>query len=260
MRIVLALLLTAAAVTAPAAQRGNAARLPTAAQVLDRYVTATGGKAAHAKITTLVAKGRLEIPEIPISGSVTITQKAPNKVLQVVDFDGAGVTREGYDGTVGWTEDPQNGLRRKAGDELVEAQRTALFPRELTLTQQYPTITVTGRETVDGRETIVLRATPAAGAPATLYFDAETWLLVRQQIVRVTPDGPIDVDVSFADYKAIDGVQRAHTIRQQLAQYSATIRFTDIAHNVPVDDAIFKAPQEPQGMMSSTYRSASGSR
>ena len=247
MRVMVIAAAVVLAATGLSAQRGTRApTLPTVNQVLDKYLTASGGKTAHAGITTLVAKGRLEIPDAGVTAGVQVLQKAPNKVLQVVEFDGGmGTSREGFDGVVGWTDDPQNGVREKAGAELAEARRTAMFPRELTLRQQYPTMTVTGRDPVGGREAIVVRATPAEGAPATLYFDAESGLLVRQVVVRTTPGGTVDVDATFSDYKAVGGIMRAHTVRQITPQYTATIRFTEIAHNTTIDDAVFRKPAAP---------------
>ena len=83
---------------------------------------------------------------------------------------------------------------------------------------------------------------PAEGSPARLFFDAESGVLLRQVSTRVTPQGPLEVEVTFEDYRAIDGVQRPFTIRQATSVFTAIIQLTDIKHNVPIDDAVFKKP------------------
>ena len=50
------------------------------------------------------------------------------------------------------------------------------------------------------------------------------------------------MDATYDDYRAIDGVKRAHMIRQTTAQFSATLRLSEVKHNVALDDAIFRKP------------------
>ena len=77
------------------------------------------------------------------------------------DLGPAGVQHEGFDGTVGWASDPAGGYREKSGVELVEARRSAAFPRELQMKTLYPTMTVKGREKVGARDAFVVSHTAA---------------------------------------------------------------------------------------------------
>ena len=215
---------------------------PTVDQVLEKYIAAVGGRAALEKVTSATAKGTLEIAAMGITGTVTLSQKAPNKSLQVSDLSGIGVQREGFDGTVSWTEDAQTGVREKAGQELVESRRAATFPRELRLKEMYSTMKIAGQEKVGANEAIVIIATPSNGSDVQMFFDVQTGLLVRTIALRDTAAGPIQVDSTFEDFRAVDGIKRAHVIRQSNPQFTAVIRLSEIKHNVPMDDAIFKKP------------------
>lgn len=219
----------------------QAPALPTVDQVLDKYVAAVGGRAALEKVTSVTARGTLEIADLQISGTIELFQKA-DRSLQVVNLTGVGLQREGFDGAVAWAEDPQNGVREKSGAELAEARRGAMFPRELKMKQQYPTMAVTGRERVGARDAVVILATPADGAPARLYFDAESGLMVRQVITRQSPGGPVQIEVTFDDYRVVDGVKRAHTIRQVTPQFAIVAQLSDVKQNVPIEDAVFRKP------------------
>ena len=157
---------------------------PTVDQILEKYVTAVGGRAALEKVTSINATGTIEIADANISGTVELFQKAPDKALTVLELAGLGRQREGFDGAIGWADDPQNGLRQKSGAELAEAKRAAIFGRELKLKTVYPTMTVKGHEVVNGRDTYVVQAVPADGSPATLYFEVESGLMVRQLVSR----------------------------------------------------------------------------
>jgi outer membrane lipoprotein-sorting protein len=222
------------------AKVGAQAALPTLDQVLDKYIAASGGRAALEKITSSQAKGTIDIPDANLSGTIELIQKAPNLASTVVELPGVGRQRDVFDGTTGWTEDPMNGVRDKSGLELAESKRAAVFGRELKLKTLYQTMTVKGREQVGGRDAIVVEAVPAEGSPVKMSFDAENGLLVKQTGTRQTPQGPLEVTVTLENYRAVDGVQHAFTIRQSTSMFTAVIQLNEIKHNVPIDDAVFK--------------------
>jgi len=219
--------------------------LPTADQVIDKYITALGGRAVLEKITSRVAKGTMEIADIGITGTIQISEKAPDKALTLVELAGMGPIREGADASGAWEENPQTGLRDKTGSELADAKRGATFNAELKMKTIYKTLQVTGKEKVGTRDAYALVATPPDGTPTKMYFDVETGLMLRQSVTRETPQGPIDVDVFLEDYRDIEGTKQPFTVRQVTSAFSMVIRITEIKHNVPLDDAIFKKPGVP---------------
>jgi len=213
--------------------------LPTLEQVLDKYVAAVGGRAAIEKVTSVTAKGTIEIVGLGVTGTIQLTQKAPDKSASTVELAGIGVTREAFDGTTAWEESPQSGMRIKSGVELAEARRNATFPRELKMASLYAKMTVRGREAIGGRDAIVVEAVPAEGQPTRMFFDAESGLLVRQILTRESAQGPLEVDVTFSDFRAIDGVKRPFSIRQVTANFTATLQLTEVKHNAAIDDSVF---------------------
>jgi hypothetical protein len=215
--------------------------LPTVDQVLEKYLAAMGGQAAFDKITTRTAKATIEIPDMSISGTMTMTEKAPNKSLVVVEIAQMTV-REGTDGTVAWDENPQTGLREKAGLELAEFKRGSIFNIETKLKTAYPKMNVTGRDTVNGRPAIVIDAIPDQGSPVKIFFDSDTGLILKQAGSRETPEGPITFESFYDDYRTVDGIKQPHTLRQVTSRFTSVIRVTEMKHNVPVDDALFRKP------------------
>ena len=103
---------------APTPQKAGAkATAPQAAsadQILNRYVESIGGRAAWKKLTSRVSTGTIDVPDMQISGTVEFHEKAPNRLLRVIILNGASF-RQGFDGTTGWTDDPQDGLRTQTG-------------------------------------------------------------------------------------------------------------------------------------------------
>jgi outer membrane lipoprotein-sorting protein len=216
--------------------------LPTADQILDKYVQAVGGKAAIEKQTTRVSKGSLEIPAVGASGTAEIYEKAPNKNAAIITIAGFGVVQEGFDGKTGWAQDPQSGLREKAGAELASAKLDGEFYKPIKLKQLYPKIVVKGKDKVGDRDVYVLEATPAESGTETWYFDAQSGLLLRQDAERESPQGKQAIQIFLEDYKDVDGIKLPFSVRQVTPQFTITIKIEDVKSNVPIDDAKFKKP------------------
>jgi hypothetical protein len=234
-----------AAATTPSKTQAAAA-MPTADQVLDHYVQAIGGRAAWLKLNSRVSKGTIEIPDMNnLTGTVEIHEKAPNFMLAVINLGGAAF-EQGFDGTIGWSNNPQNGLRELSGGELDDARREANFYHALELRKNYTKLTVTGIEKVDDHDTYVIEATRREGSPDKMYFDTQSGLMVRSVNQRYTPDGVTEFQADVDDYTAVDGIKLPFTVRQTGASATFVIRFTEVHHNLQLTDAQFlKPPAEP---------------
>ena len=128
-RAIQAVLVAILVASVPAAGRANQ-RAASADQVLDRHVEATGGKAAHARLSSIVMKGTVELVAQGIKGTVETWHKAPDKKLEVVTLSGHGVQKSGFDGSNGWSSDAVNGTRTLSGVELGTLRRGARFNAE----------------------------------------------------------------------------------------------------------------------------------
>jgi ribosomal protein L21E len=222
----------------------NSAALLTLDQILDKYLQAVGGKAAFEKLTTRVAKGSL----VQIQGTTTITgpvevyTKAPNKVATIMESQ-YGKVQQIFDGTVGWIKNVRGGAYQISGEALVRIKRESDFYREVNLKELYPKMTLIRKDKVGDRETYVVEAVPHDGKPDTIYFDAQTGLLIRLDgVIEGEKGRPAPTEIYFEDYREVDGVKLPFTQRQSGPGYNITIKLYEIKHNVPVDDAKFKKP------------------
>ena len=229
----------------PSATKSVAA-LPTADQVLDHYVQAIGGRAAWMKLNSRVSKGTIEIPAMNnLSGTVEIHEKAPNLMLAVINLGGAAF-EQGFDGNVGWSDNPRDGLRELSGGELDDARREANFYHAVELKKNYTKMTVTGIEKVDDHDTYAVEATRAEGAPDRIYFDTQSGLMVRSVNQRNTSDGVTEFTADVDNYTEVDGVKLPFTVRQTSASAAFIIQFTEVHHNLQLTDSQFaKPPAEP---------------
>jgi zinc protease len=248
-RIMTVILLSLAMAVAAFAQEAKpkmeakpAEAMPTADQIIEKYVQALGGKAAIEKLNSRTSKASFDIPAMGASGTVEAYEKAPNKTLAIINIPGFGVIREAYDGKMAWAEDPTTGMREKSGGELADTKLEAEFYRPIKLKQLFPTMTVKGKEKVGEQEAYVIEAKPTEGSPEKWYFDTQTGLLIRQDSERESPQGKVPTETYMSDYKEVDGVKIPHSVRVSNPMFVINIKTEEVKHNVPVEDAKFTKP------------------
>ena len=220
----------------------------TAEQIMDRGGAALGPKEAWDKITTSVMDGTVTVKGTDLSGTITVTAKRPNRFLVKQTIKGVGVVLQGYDGKVGWTKDPNQGIRKLTGAELAAAKRAALFDAHLQWRKLYKKWQLVGVRKVNGRDAYVIRLSPQLGRPTIEYHDTKTFQLVRTDMVTETAAGPLPIEVYPSDYRRVSGVLIPFTIRQIQRHPSGPtmdvlIRIQTVKTNVPVPDSVFAMPK-----------------
>jgi len=218
---------------------GQSGDLKSVDAVLDKYVTALGGKEAVRKVTSAVQTGTFEAPEAGLKGTVEAYSKLPNKSLQKITIDGIGVIQQIYDGSKGWYDDPAGGTREIQGEELAQFRRLSDLHRDIKYHEIYEKLTLVGKEKVGGSDAYVIEGVPAQGKPEKLYFDVSTGLLVRQDMTAVSPQGEAPTQTYFEDYRDVGGLKMPFTVRQVTPAITFTVKSTDIKLNIPIDDSKF---------------------
>lgn len=218
---------------------------PTADQILDRNLEAIGGRAAIEKMTSVVIRGTIQYEDVLLVANVEVYAKAPNKIVSIITIPGVGVSRGGFDGSVGWRQEPGKELRELQGEELESQRLDADFYGLLHPRQNYPQINVLGKDTIGTREVYVVEQRPARGDPRKLYFDVENGLLLRRDIIVLRPEGKELVENYFDDHREVEGRKfpfRLHVVTPRLTH---RMRLTSIQVNVPIEDTIFAMPTTP---------------
>jgi hypothetical protein len=230
-----------ATTTQAPAESNSAAALPSADQILDKYVAAIGGEAAWHKLNSRVSKGTIEIRAISLSGTVEIHEKAPNFSLAVVNLGGS-VFQRGFDGTAAWSNDPQNGLRTLSGAEAQESKRQADFYHQLNMRKYYSNWKVTSAEKIGDHDVYALEATSSSGDVDKMYFDTKSGLLVRAITTVHSPQGDTLIQADLSDYRDTDGIKLPFSVHQSSAEADYTLTFAEVHHNVDVSDGQFAKP------------------
>jgi hypothetical protein len=221
--------------------------IPSADQILDKYLVALGGVERQAKVTSYVATGTSEgFRGFGGGGAVQISAKAPDQRATVIKFD-ASIGRQdairSFDGKSGWVSAPLSVVPQYVlgGSELDGARLDAqlAFPAQIkkVLTQ----LRVGHPDYIDGREVDVVQGNGTRGLVATLYFDKQTGLLSRMVRFSGSPIGRAPVQVDFADYRDVPGAGIKMPYRWIFGWLDGRDTFTikEIRVNVPIDAAVF---------------------
>ena len=98
-----------------AARLAAADDLPKAETILDKFIDATGGKAAYQKIHNEMTTGAMTIAANGISGTLTVYHAEPDKSYTEINIEGVGKLMEGTDGKVAWSLSAIQGPHVKEG-------------------------------------------------------------------------------------------------------------------------------------------------
>ena len=212
---------------------------PTVDQLFDRYIVATGGRAAQQRLGTLVMTGTKTTSE-GWTAPLEIAEKSPARAVSTFQLKGAW--RTGFDGEVGWSQD-NFGVHPLEGKRLALFRLKTAFYRPDTLKALYADVTFAGIERVADRSAYVLEGTLIGAGQQRLFFDARSGLLLRVSGSSGTPFGPMPEEFDLEDYRTVAGVRLPFTVRDLAADFSAVDHVDKATVNGPVDDARFGKPR-----------------
>ena len=181
--------------------------------------------------------------------------------------------RRGFDGSRGWeyaertiltpgstVPIKQHSSRELEGDELERIKHSSQANGLVRLNDEYTSLRLDGRkrvtwgtqnasiydEVVDdelrGHEAYVVSGVNKKGKNETLYFDAETGLLLRVDF-EDDEDETVKVACSFGDYREVGGLKLPHRIHFRRDEESMTLTMENYLLNEPVPDSTFEMPE-----------------
>lgn len=214
----------------------------TAEQIIEKNIEATGGRAAYEAIKSQIVTGEIDLGAMGIKGTMKTYVKG-NKILVVTDIPNIATTKQGFDGTIAWQEDPITGLRKLTGPERESLVRSA-SSSTVNWKDFFKSVSLEGKEKVGDREAYVVVMTPKVGEPVKTFYDAETFLALRTVTTVKTPMMTMDTEMTFSDYKDAGGIKMPYKMVMKSGPTEATITVTKVETNVPIDDKLFAYPGE----------------
>jgi len=219
---------------------------PTADQLLDKFIQASGGAQRLAALSSWTAKGTIEgFDTYHMKVPVEIYAKAPAQ-RTMISHAQIGDTSIVFDGSAGWIaalDRPVRLIPMLPGPEFDGGKLDAVlgFPGGIkqALTDWKVGFPAT---TIDDKVVNIVQGMGAGKTRVKLYFDEKTGLLTRQVRYADTPVGMVPTQVDYADYREVAGVKLPYHIVITWTDGQSDIQLTDIQANARIDVAKFAKP------------------
>jgi hypothetical protein len=213
-------------VTQGAVPANQAQKLPTAREIVDRFVKASGGAAAFKAIQSMRVKGTFSIVGQSLTGSLDMMAARPNKLLMRVSIAAIGSVEEGFDGKIGWSIDPLQGPSLVTDRQLSERADEAWFDAELHQSDYIREMSVVGRESMDKRDVYRLKVVTLRGNEQFELFDADSGLQVAVEASRDTPLGIVPSVLLIKEYQKHGAVLVPTKVVQRVLGQEHLFEFT----------------------------------
>ncbi|MBX2932699.1 MAG: hypothetical protein KF825_00545 [Ferruginibacter sp.] len=213
------------------------AQAQTVDEIIDKHITALGGKENLNKIQNVISEGSLSVQGIEIG--VTVTQV--NNKLARQDIFVNGMT--GFDMLTdkeGWTYMPFNGMQKpepKTADDVKEGLSDLDIAGSLVdYAAKGNKVELLGKEDVDGTECYKLKVTLASGKDETYFIDPATNMIIRTKKMQKANGQEVEVQSDFSDYRDVEGVKMPYSIGLPFG----TLLISSIKINQTIPESAYK--------------------
>lgn len=229
--------------------------LPTAQEVVAKYLSVVGGNHRDILSQAIVMRGTVErVERAKASGPTEIVFKQPNKAL-IKETLTSGVVTRGWNGTTAWVQSSR-GINQVTGESLKAMQSTptttiasdGLFS-PIKIPGSASRVTLIGVARINDRECFQVIIEDSSIQSIQLFFDVESGLLLRRVNVTNTMLGPLNVQWDFSDYREVSGLKLPFVIRtSDVSSYDTVVRrFREIKIDSSVSESVFDIPRGASG-------------
>jgi photosynthetic reaction center cytochrome c subunit len=222
---------------------------PKADQIFDKYLTAIGGAARVAALTSYTAQGTYQAYDDQKPQPLEVSARAPNQRLWLwhTSFGDHAMV---YDGRDAWVTASQ--AERPVPFEFLTGQELDGTRLEVELTfptrikQALTQVRVGFPASISDRDVQVVQGRTAAGALVTLYFDIETGLLTRLMRYTDSPVGRIVTQYDYEDHRPVAGVRIPFKWTRTWLDGRSVFQLTAVQPNINIPpDRFARPPQRP---------------
>lgn len=214
----------------------------TADQVRLKMIEAQGGAAVLEKIKDMTIVSDFSMPAMNITGTATNYQKEPNKSRSDMEFMGMKMS-QGYDGQTPWAIDPQSGKPVEMNPtQAREMKHGASGTSALLNPAKFGyTYTLKPKESVDGKEYIVIEISHDDGFKSTQYIDPTTFLTYKTSSLTLNQAGvEVPSETILGDYRKEGTMMIPHKITvKQGGQVFVEVTVREVSFNSGLEDTLF---------------------
>jgi hypothetical protein len=213
-----------------------AAQAQTPQKIIDEYLRAMGGAKTLSQIRSESIAGNLTDESSGVSGSWSLTVKAPNSFYWEI-IAGADRAVEAYNSKSAWVQNTGEGAQTLTGNAAKQAEAAGIYwnGRLADLKKDKFSVQIAGIEKVNGRDTYHIHVLSGTGVAREIFIDMRTHLIARE----IAAEG---VSFDYDDYRPIAGIPTPFRIELHRSGHDYRVSVTHAEYNAPVDDSIFGFP------------------
>ena len=217
---------------------GMAAVAQTADEIIDKHLTAIGGKDAWQKINSIKQEGNVQVQGADVAVSITVLHgKGSRQDIAVMGMSGYQILTP----TAGWSYMPFQGQTKPepvTADQLKEsADSYDAHGALVNFKQKGHTVEYLGKEDIEGTETFKLRVTHKSGKTETIFVDPASYYIVRTITKQKANGQEMDVTTNLSNYKKLpEGI----VVPMSIGLPFGELTITKVEVNPPVDEKVFK--------------------
>ncbi len=221
--------------------------LPTVQQVMDRYVSALGGRDAIFKHKSMTVRGTFEISD---KGPALdrIAYYKGGKMLYQVTLPNGSHYQEGFNGTVAWQISPSSGPAISDGDVVKSKERDADMYYPARVMDYFSSMEVVDVSDFEGHTCYHLKGTNKWGKVNEHFYDTTTGLLVGYRFNSSWRGGSGDEREVFSDYKDFGGWLMPTRATHKSSDPTQTETVTSVSFD-DVDDSVFALPDAVKALL-----------
>jgi hypothetical protein len=219
----------------------------TVAEILDKYVAATGGPEARRAQQTIEAHGRFGVANLRDSlGDFDFYYRVPADDFFQLFLISHGQTWAGHTGGTPFFNRTVRGTQGINGVTVNTLEENWLALTDSAFDQHYTRIELVGLAGIDGEWAYALQFTPRVGDPQLRYYDCHSFLMVRMDLaqrIRLQKDDPefvYKVETYYSDYRDAGGVNFPRQIKATSSGRNMVLNVHHLLTNHPVDDSVFQ--------------------
>ncbi len=231
-----------------AASAQPSADLPEASTIIARYIEAIGGKDALLKTVSRHITGTFSVPDQGMEGSLEMFRSIPNKLFIRINIAGMGEITQGFDGKVGFTNDPMQGASLLVGYRLSQIRETADFYTELHRAEKFTSMKTVELTDFQGKPCYKVRLLSKAGRRYNEFFDQQTGLLAGNVGEQDIAGRAVEQITVYSDYKRFGDLLLATRTVVRVMNREQVMTYESIEFNA-VDDTVYELPEEVKALV-----------
>jgi len=235
----------------PQSSRGDEEAEKKGAALMDQYVEATGGQAAHEAVKSRIVRGERVLP----TGETTKFESYwvyPDKFRSIIDVP-LGTLERGSDGKIVWVSWP-DGATVASGARRVAVLRESPRDRFGRWRDIFEKAEYAGDEDVDGTacSKVVLTYKPldpkVPESPITVFIALDSGLIVKWTTEHSRQEAgsneKVTATIELSDYRKVGDLLVAHKMQAALGDQTTSVKVQEVIYNTQIPADKLAPPKE----------------